>query len=579
MHVKSMNQRFVIIIILLMAPVYFASGQHSYPRDYFRSPVTFPITLAGSFGEIRRNHFHSGIDIRTEGVQGKPVYAIADGYVSRVNVSPGGFGKALYIIHPNGFLSLYGHLNRYAGAIAAYVKAQQYRQESFAIDIEVPQGALKVKKGDLIAYSGNSGASGGPHLHFEIRDARTQEIIDPLDFGFMNPSGISPDINWLKIYPYDENSLVNNSANPALIQVAGAGGSHSLKLADTIRVSGNVIFGIETFAIALGGMKTGVHNITLSVDGVNVFSQNIDRFAFAETRYVNSLMDYASFLKTGKKIQRSYVAPNNKLNVYSELKNRGVVSFTDSKKHRIRYLVKDAFGKSSELNFWVVNYPPPARQVHPKPGSANLKLMSYKTDNQFEQPGVKLDLPKDALYDDLAFEYSVSAPVRGSYAGVHHLHNEYTPVHSFCTLSIKTDNLPKNLTSKAVIVSVGTGSSFSSRGGTWENGWITTKIRDFGDYTVTVDTDPPVIRPVNITPNKNIKKQSSILVKISDNLAGIKSYRGTLNGKWILMDFDEKNHLLTYLFDEMLKPGKNTFVLRVTDAVGNSAHYEAVLIR
>ena len=574
-----MKTRFLFPLLLMFLPLFPVKAQHQYPKNYFRSPINFPVILAGSFGEIRKNHFHSGIDIRTEGVQGKPVYAISDGYVSRINVSPGGFGKALYITYPNGYTSLYGHLRGYAGAIAGWVKAQQYKLESFAFDVEVPAGVLKVKRGDLVAYSGNSGASGGPHLHFEIRDAKTQEIIDPLDFGFMNPSGLAPDINWLKIYPFDENATVNHLHSPLLLPLARNGDHYRLKLVDSVSVSGNVFFGIETFAIALGGMKTGVHNISMTVDGVSVFSQNIDRFAFAETRYVNSLMDYPDFLKSGRKIQRSYVAPNNKLSVYSDVKNRGIVNFSDSKSHKIEYVVRDAFGKTSTLDFVVVSRPPAIQALHAKPDAAGSRYMSYKTDNHFEQADLKLDIPKDAIYDDLSFEYTVTPPVRGSYSSVHHLHNENTPLHTFCTLAIKADNLPKNLVSKAVIVSVVAGNAFSSKGGTWENGWITTKIRDFGNYTVTVATEPPVIRPINIFPNKKVKKQSSIMVKLNDNLSGIKTYRGTLNGKWILMDYDEKNRLLTYTFDEMMKPGKNMFVLRVTDGAGNSAHYEAALIR
>ncbi len=572
-----MYNRPAILVMLLLLPAYLVMGQQEYPKNYFRSPVSFPVTLAGSFGEVRRNHFHSGIDIRTEGVVGKPVYAIADGYISRINISSGGFGKALYIIHPNGYLSLYGHLSRYAGAIASNARAQQFKQESFAIDLEVPAGLLKVKKGDIIAYSGNSGASGGPHLHFEIRDAKTQEIIDPLDFGFMKPSGIVPDINWLKVYPMDNDAMVNHLPRPLLLPVTGKGDNCRLKMVDSLAVSGNVMFGIETFAIAEGGMKTGVHNITLTVDGVKVFSQNIDRFAFAETRYVNSLMDYPAFLQNGRKVQRSYVAPNNKLSVYSEVKNRGIISFNDSKLHTIRYVVKDAFGKASALEFRVMSHPPVKQPARPLPPGA--QFMSYKTDNHVERADLKFDIPKDAIYDDLQFEYDVTPPVRGSFAGVYHLHNRYTPLHTFCTLSIRADKVPKNLVSKAVIVSVGEGNSFASAGGTYENGWVTAKVRDFGNYTVTVDTEPPVIKPINIFPNKKVKKQSSIMVKLHDNLSGVKSYRGTLNGKWILMDYDEKNHLLTYAFDELMKPGKNVFVLHVTDGAGNTSKYEATLIR
>ncbi len=571
---------FRLFFLSLLAASLLTFGQKQYPQNYFRSPVSFPVSLAGSFGEIRRNHFHSGIDIRTEGVQGKPVYAIADGYVSRVNISPGGFGKALYITHPNGYTSLYGHLRNYAGTIAVWVKSQQVKKESFAMDVEVPEGVLKVKKGDIVAYSGNSGASGGPHVHFEIRDAKTQEIIDPLDFGFMKADGIPPKITWLKIYPFGDNSMVNFTDKAALIPVTGSGGSYRLKMADTVKLSGNIIFGIETSDNAEGGLKTGVHAIELTVDGQKVFSQNIERFAFAETRYVNSLMDYPAFVQNGRKIQRSYVAPNNRLGVYSDVKNRGVLNFVDSKAHKIQYVVKDAFGNPATLVFYVRSHPQANTGGRPKPaGNQGTQLFTYKSDNKFERSNLKFSVPAEAVYDDLPFEYAVSSSVPGSFSGVHHLQNQYTPLHTYCELSIKTDNLPKNLESKAVIVAVGSGNKFASKGGTFENGWVTTKIRDFGKYAVAADTEPPAIKVINIFPNKKVKKQSSILVKISDNLSGIKTYRGTLNGKWILMDYDEKNRLLSYVFDDMMKPGKNLFVLTVTDAVGNSTKYEAALIR
>ncbi len=570
----------ICILLLMLVPALPGTAQTTYPKNYFRSPVNFPVSLAGSFGEIRRNHFHSGIDIRTEGVQGKPVYAIADGFVSRVNVSPGGFGKALYITHPNGYTSLYGHLRNYAGAIAVWVKSQQVKKESFALDIEVPDGILKVKKGDLIAYSGNSGASGGPHLHFEIRDAKTQEIIDPLDFGFMKADNIPPRIAWVKIYPFGNNSLVNFSDKPVLLPVTGSDGVFRIKMADTVKVSGNIIFGIETSDNAEGGLKTGVHGIELAVDGVKVYSHNIERFAFAETRYVNSLMDYPAFVQNKRKIQRSYVAPNNKLTVYSGVKNQGILNFVDNRPHKVQYVVRDAFGNTATLVFYVKSHPPVNAKGRPeKQQEQGAQLFSYKSDNQFVRPDLKFTAPAEAVYDDFPFEYSVTPSVMGSYSPVHHLHNQYTPLHTWCDLSIKTNNLPKNLEQKAVIVAVTGGNKFASKGGTVENGWITTKIRDFGNYTVTVDTEPPVIRAINVFQNKKVKKQSSILIKLSDNLSGIKTYRGTINGKWILMDYDEKSRLLTYVFDEMMKPGKNLFVLTVTDAVGNTSKYEAALIR
>lgn len=569
----------VALLLVLTIPWEHLEGQKHYPRNYFRSPVNFPVSLSGSFGELRKNHFHSGIDIRTQGVQGKPVYAVADGYVSRVNISPIGFGKALYLTHKNGYTSVYGHLKSCAGAIGSWIKTQQYKQESFALDTGIPVGLLKVKKGDIIAYSGNSGSSAGPHLHFEIRDSESQDVIDPLLFGFVPADGDPPKISYIKIYPRDENALVNGKNEALMVPVSGSDGTCKLNNSDTVEISGKINFGIETSDNAEGGLKTGINTIDLTVDGSEIFSQHMERFAFSETRYANSLMDYPTFIRSKHKIQRSYVAPNNKLSIYRDVINQGVVTFNDTRVHKLRYRVTDDFGNVSMLVFWVKSRLASRGITNGSSGIKASQTFKYQTDNHFERPGIRFDVPKEALYEDLAFDYFTSPPVHGSFSPVYHLQDQFTPLHTFCNLSIRPDNLPGPLRSKALIVSVEGGNRFAGRGGKFENGWVTARIREFGNFTVAVDTTCPVIRAVNIFNNKKVGRQSNIMIKVSDNLSGIQSYRGTLNGKWILMDYDQKNNLLTYSFDNRIKSGKNHFLLVVTDAVGNSARFEANLIR
>jgi len=568
-------------IMNLIMPVMVPSSGEDYPKHYFRSPIDFPISLAGSFGEIRQNHFHSGIDIRTEGVEGKPVYAVADGYISRVFVSPTGFGKALYINHPNGYTSVYGHVRSFAGPVAKWVRAQQYKMESFALDKEIPAGTIRVKKGEIIAYSGNAGSSGGPHLHFEIRETVTQATIDPLRFGLLAPDESPPLITWIKIYPLDENSLVNFANKPILLPVTGTGGNYRLKLEESIDVSGNIIFGIETSDRPNGkGFKTGVSFIQLFVDDNLCFEQEIERFAFSQTRYVNSLMDYAAFMQNRRKIQLSYVAPNNRLEVYGQVVNRGIQHFTDDKVHDIVYVVKDVFGNSARLSFHVKSHPLPGIGGRPEtPRDTGEQFFSYKEDNRFSRPEIRLTVPGQALYEDLPFDYLSTPQIPGIYSMIHHLHDRNTPLQTYCTLSIKTNNLPARLTGKAIIIELEPGNQKSSRGGKFESGFVTTQIRSFGNYAVTVDTIAPVIRPVNIFQNKKLISQYNIRIKVSDNLTGIKTYRGTLNGNWILMDYDAKNNILVYSFDDRLIKGRNIFRLVVTDGVGNSARYEAALIR
>jgi hypothetical protein len=573
-------KKIAVVTLLALTMILPVGGQaQSYPKNYFRSPVDFPINLAGSFGEVRKNHFHSGIDIRTDGVTGKPIRAIADGYVTRVFISSGGFGKALYVMHSNGYSSVYGHLQGFNTAVGGWVKSQQYKQESFDLDMSVEKGVLPVKKGEIIAYSGNSGSSGGPHLHFEIRDAATQEVINPLLFGMPMTDNVDPKINRVKVYPYGENSLVNFTNNPASLDITGSYGNYFVKSKDTVRVSGNIIFGIDaTDFMSESGLKNGVNSIELSVDGEQRFFQHIERFAFAETRYVNSVIDYPSFIRSGQKVQRSYIAPNNKLSIFSKLNSNGVVSFTDNKAHKVEYVVKDVFGNTSKCSFWVKSHLP-IQGGRPRPKMVSGTFFNCKSENQFSANNILFELPDNAIYEDLDFQYSTSSPVRGSLSKVHHLQDQYTPIQSMCTLSIKPEVLPERLKSKVVIVKVEDSGSFSSKGGKLENGWVKTQIREFGKYAVAADTTPPVIRAVNIAPGKKLTKQRTISMKITDNLSGVKSYRGTLNGKWILMDFDAKSSSLVYTFDDRIRPGKIDFKLVVKDGVGNEATYSAKLIK
>jgi len=458
-------------------------------------------------------------------------------------------------------------------------KKQQYDQESFAIDMQVPAGLMKVKKGDIIAYSGNSGASGGPHLHFEVRESGSQEVINPLEFGFDIPDNTPPKITAVRIYPFDAMALVNFAGKPVLFGVTGGGGSYSLKSEDTVKVSGNIIFGIETTDFSdNSGMKNGVPSVALSVDNEPVYSHNLEKFAFANTRYVNSLLDYQLLIHGDRKIQRSYIAVNNKNDIYKNVKNRGIVSFNDSRVHKVAYTVTDLYGNASKLVFCVKSHPPAGRRQE-NIAAHGVQKMHCLENNHFSRPDIVLDIPNDALYEDLDFEYSSEPPAPGTYARIHRVHNEDTPLHTNCSLSIKPLDLPKELAGKALIVSIEPGHRLTAHGGQWENGFLKTQIKEFGDYSIAVDQEPPVIQPINVKPGRNVSRQGSITLKISDNLAGLKSYRGTMNGKWILMDFDTKTGLLTYLIDEHMPKGKNLFHLVVTDAVGNKSSYEASLVR
>jgi hypothetical protein len=372
---------------------------------------------------------------------------------------------------------------------------------------------------------------------------------------------------------------VNFTDNPVTLSVNGSGKDCRLNIKDTVKVSGNIIFGIQALDFSNDtGSRDGITSIELFVDTACYFTQKIERFAFAETRYANSELDFPQLMKNGQRIMRSYIAPNNKLSMYGKKKNNGIVNFTDSKAHKVSYILKDAFGNSSRLTFWVKsNFPAPAGYAGIRTSKGT--LLSCGKTNHFTAAGIIFDLPADALYEDLDFICSATAPVHGSYSSLYHLQNDLVPIHSSCSLSINAEGVPRSLISKALIVKVDENGHFIAKSSKIENNFIRTQIREFGNYTVAVDTTPPVIKPINAGQNKNVGKQQSLSFKITDNLSGIQSYRGTLNGKWILMDFDAKSNLLVYMFDDRIRPGKNNLRLAVRDGVGNETVYQAALTR
>jgi hypothetical protein len=577
----------IFIIISLCTCVHVTFSQKNYPKDYFQPPLDIRLLLSGTFGEVRANHFHSGIDIKTNGAEGAAVYAIADGYVSRIKISAFGFGRALYITHPNGYVSVYGHLSRYNKVIEDHIRKEQYRRESFEIELFPPAGEILVKKGEIIAYSGNSGSSGGPHLHFEIRDGASEKPINPLLFGYDVKDIFRPHISLLKIYPEDGNARINGNNRSYSYPVEGWGAEHRLNLTQPMRLSGNVSFAIQVSDQQNDtDNKNGPYVITLFIDKELVYQCRMETFSFDETRYVNSLLDYPEYMKSGIRLQRTRIDPGNKLSIYSKTGNHGTFFFNDTLQHVITYEVKDVPGNTALLSFRVKSEKESQQSaVNSQSSTVNRQLstanFNYATPNHFETPSVILDAPAGAFYDSFAFKYDSTQKIAGTFSPVHRIHDKFTPVHDYITLSIKPRNLPERLRDKALIVKIDDdGKGFKSAGGKWEkSGYVTTKIREFGNYSVSVDTISPKISPVQPETFKNLAGQKKVKFVISDAMSGIASYRGTLNEKWVLLEYDAKNDLLFYTIDDQLLKGENIMKLEVVDMKNNRKTYQATLVR
>lgn len=573
-----MNQYLKVLIFLLFIP--FVSHSQDFPKDYFRAPVDFDMALAGTFGELRPNHFHSGIDIKTWGVQNKPLHAIADGFVSRVAVSSGGFGNAVYIEHPNGYTSVYAHCNHFNDELAEWVKEEQYRQESFEVNLFPERDQFPVKKGEIIAYSGNSGSSQGPHLHFEIRKTIGQIPVNPMLFGFDIKDYIRPKITGLRIYPAKPYSVINNQHRIYSPELAGWGPDYRLKSHDTIELSGEFYFGLNTYD-RLNDSKNhnGIYSISLFIDSVLVYDQQMDEFPFSESRYVNSLIDYSYYQNHRQRYQKTYIEPNNKLSIYDHVLDNGIFMFIDEKFHTINYVVNDAYQNESILTFTVKSTPPSFDDVFAATNrTVDNTIFQWDRDNHFETDDLDVIIPEGALYDTLAFHYSKENQPEGCYAPLHKVHNPGKPIRTWCRIALKPYGLPDRLKDKAIIVNVD-GNNMSSAGGRWDDGFLAGRIREFGNYSIAVDTLAPEIDPVNIRDGENISGQNNIKIKIKDDLTGIDHFEATVNGRWLLMEWDPKNDLLIYRMDGHMKPGENDFVLTVEDGVGNQSTYRAKLTR
>lgn len=344
-----MSKRYFFVVFFLQL-ICILSAQTIYPTGFFVCPVDCTLNLTGNFGEIRPNHLHAGFDIKTNNHEGMEVYAAADGYISRIKISPYGYGKALYINHANGYTTVYAHLQSLNGAIGTYATTIQFRKESFEIDTLLPVGLLSVKKGDLIALSGNTGGSGGPHLHFEIRDTKTEAPINPYCFGYTVKDKVKPVITELAIFPIGEKATVNGKRTTKKIKPINRNGIYSLNKQDSITVNGSIGFGVECFDSETGSSnKNAVYSIELQSGGKRIYYHELEKFTFENGRFVNAHIDFSETQKHKDILQKSFLSKNNQLGIYKDVINGGVIDFNDDAVHWIKYIIKDFVGNTTEV--------------------------------------------------------------------------------------------------------------------------------------------------------------------------------------------------------------------------------------
>ena len=559
--------RFLLFCILFCSTLL---AQNNFPKDYFSPPLDIPMQLSGNFGELRPNHFHAGFDFKTQQKEGLKVYAAAEGYVSRIKISTFGNGKTIYITHPNGYTSVYAHLQKAVGTIQDFIIKSHYTEQSFEIEMYLKPGEISIKKGEWIAISGNTGASEGPHLHFEIRDSKTEYIINPMLFGF--DSGFKdtkkPVISSLYVYPLSSTTTINKSQRPILL-------NYSLQkdgtfLADKVVSNGAIGFGIIADDYDdVSFNKNGVYSVNSFLNGQPSFGYQFDTYSFDDMRYVNALIDYSRYKKTQQRVQKLFMKNKYGLPFIKTDEAKGQITPMLNLDALYRIEVADFFGNTSIVSVPVQYDSTPI--VVPAEPIVSKYFINANKDNIFEKENVAVFFPAGTFYDDFALNFDVKNKVL-------YLHDDTVPVHTNFTISITDSQFSKEQREKIFIGRL-EGDQISYNSTFKKDSIFTSKVKTLGKYKLVSDTIAPKVSILKPIEGKWVS-DDAIQFQISDVSSGIKFYNGYLNEKWVLFEYDNKTSKITHIFnDEQLLEGANELKVIVIDNVGNSTTFETRFFR
>lgn len=557
-----MKKKLILSIILTGFSVAVRSqffDKPAYDQNYYGWPVGAIKAIVANFGELRPNHYHMGLDCRTEQVENKPVLAVADGYIAKVKIEPWGFGRALYVNHSNGHTSLYAHLNDFYPALESYVKQQQYKLKSWAVFLDIPANLFPVKKGDLIAYSGNTGGSQGPHVHFEIRNTRSDEVLNPLSMGMPINDITPPDIIRLAVY---DRTVSTYEQTPRLYTLKKLNGVYVPAGGDIKVNTERVSFAITAFDRYTGSTnQNGIYKAVLFDNDKPVSGFRMDSISYDETRYLNAHIDYRYRAAGGPYLQHLSRLPGNYGGIYKSDGYDGVLDLGSEKTKQVRIEVSDPNGNTSRLQFNITSTG--AAPARPAPAGAE-KVFHPNYMNVFENEWVKFYLDEKALYDSFHFRFNRVLDVAGR--PVYQLHSPIVPLQKYFKVNIKSDYSITD-TSKVVI--------YRSYGGkkdyvkaTLKNGWYGAMFREFGNFQLLQDNTPPTISPLGFYDGINAGRLSRIAFAVTDNTEEIEKFTALLDGEWLRFTNDKGRNFI-YKFDERCAPGEHELTVIAEDQVGN----------
>jgi hypothetical protein len=537
--------------------------------NYFSYPLSIKPKLNANFGEMRNNHFHMGLDLSTEGRENLPILAPADGYLARIKIETGGFGRALYINHPNGTTTLYAHMNRFIPAAELFLKAKQYEQQTWKIDVNLPPDLIPLKKGQLIGYSGNTGASQGPHVHFEIRDTKTENCLNPLLYRFPLQDVTPPDVYRLVFYDRDK-SIFEQSPVPFSL----------VRMGNEFKPLGMVELPFDRAFIAIQATDrmTGIPNpngffsASLLKHGEMISSFEMDNIGYDKTRYLNGHIDYPTRAKGGGYYQMLFPPKGYAVDMYKP---------SDADIDHIRvssapevYSIKvtDAYGNSSYVEFKVVRKPG-ERAANVFPG----ELMEPNALNVYEDENIQFVFKEDAFYD--AFHFSVQSFYANSAAELSSVHQSLPadiPVQSYFTTRLKPNRNNLLVNKDRVVMKRTYKAKTEIKKAVEEKGWYAAQFRDFGYFQLLEDLQPPTLSS-SLQSGATVRTGSRIVFDVADNNKIIKAFNGSVDGQWLM--FQPSGNRFAYTVDEHFPVGEHKLSVVVYDEAGNNTTREYIIKR
>jgi hypothetical protein len=560
-----MNRKVFLLTALVFFSLYPEAQPPSFPRNYFRNPLGIPMQLSANFGELRPDHWHMGLDIRTNAKENQPVYAAADGYIAHIGIRPQSFGRFIIINHPNGLSTLYAHLNDFYPALEEYVTAQQYKQESWAIELDFTKDKFPLTKGAFIAYSGNTGGSQGPHLHFEVFDTRTEKRINPLLFDLPMEDNVPPTL--VKLAMYDRSKTVYEQ-QPLLFALKKTDTGYIIPKLPLMRTGlKKISFAIQAYDRMSGsGSPDGIFSARLYMDDEPQVSFVLDSLDYDETLYINAHVDYRYKINGGAYLQHLSVLPGEKGVAYRTQKGNGVLDLGDTIPHLISIEVNDAYGNVSRLNFMVQYDESIAKQDI---ANSNRQLLVPNRVNRIEKPGFEMHMPEACLYDTIPLLYYRNHSLSGyAVSDQHQVNDASYPVHEAFTVRLKPDKaIPGDWKDKIIILRSSKGNTI--RKAAWEGEWLTATFADFGTFQAIADLSPPRIDELGKGDTVNLSAAGRILFTPTDNFGIVKDFRVELDGQWLRFTNDKSRNWI-YKFDERCPYGVHHLKAIATDHAGNS---------